>query len=130
MRVRCLSESVEPIPALPGRVPFLTVGNVYSVIAILVSVQPSGSTGPLLQLIDDGSDPSWHESKLFETVSTRVPSNWACKLLDTGGIHVAPSPWLETGFWDRWYDERYNQRLRGPATVAYEESLETILRES
>lgn len=131
MRVTCNSRARKSLPELPGLIHPLTVGREYVVTAILVSVDTREQrTEVLLQLIDDRGDPSWHPSELFTTTSSVIPSNWVAVIHENGALHEAPQSWLEAGFWERWYTERYGGRERGFATEIFERELEVIIRES
>lgn len=81
--------------------PWLSLGNEYRVLSILV---PSNGS-PLLRVIaDDGRTPILVEAELFEMSSQRIPDNWVGVIREGGVVELGPESWLESGFWERYFD--------------------------
>lgn len=79
----------------------------------------------MLQILDD-EGPTWWPMEMFESVSTRIPSNWIAQLRQDGSLHLAPESWLQPGFWEDFFD---NQR-EGDAADTFRRELEVIRREA
>lgn len=100
MKVRCIrifDARGNPVEQSP----WLTIGKVYLVLAVSFGTEP----GPSLRLIGDGQNGvalfRWKE---FEVVSSIVPPTWIIFPGLKSIVQLAPEPWTQPGFWERYYD--------------------------
>ena len=99
---------------------WVTIGKDYVVIEILVTPQ---KIVLFRYLSDDDDYPTLAESILFDSICTKMPSNWEVRLDETGGIHIAPRAWLRSGFWEDYFNGEIE------AIKQYEKELAGILSE-
>lgn len=52
----------------------------------------------------DGQTPALHDAQQFELVSSEIPSSWAVGFRAAEHLELGPRPWLEQGFWVRFFD--------------------------
>src|SRR3954467_12417400 len=102
MKVRCTKIVVIGGPRHGEQLaehPRLDVGKEYIVLAFSANPDPDDLLRVrLLVLAAPEQNPGWWPSEMFESVSTRVPSNWAVNVAAGGEIEVAPASWLRPGF--------------------------------
>ena len=109
----------EPIPADEQLKP----GDEFPVIAVQAD---QAAPWPIFLLVWHPTDGAlWWPGDMFETVDTTMPSNWVIQLHNDTSLHLAPKPWLQTGFW-----MDYAERRSEEAVQIFERELATILRES
>lgn len=80
--------------------PWITVDHEYTVVS--VAAQISGRVE--VQLINDTNNLGWFDADCFLTVDPAIPANWSAHISEGGSLKLAPSAWLEEGFWERYYD--------------------------
>jgi hypothetical protein len=136
VKARCLRILVGPYPtrqywdagpeAEASEHPGITVGNEYVVTHIKV-----GAYGHELGIInDDGVGSQW-PAVMFETTSTRIPSNWTAAIDEDGILAIAPGSWLVPGFWgDAYAKEPWTSEQRIGGARDYREQLAIIVREA
>jgi hypothetical protein len=99
---------------------WLTVGQIYTVLEILV--RPGHYI--LFRLIsDDANTPALFDSRQFEIVSNKIPSNWVA-VLHEQELHITPEKWLIPGFWEDYFDGV------AEATKNFEEEKRLIIKEA
>lgn len=98
---------------------WVQIGYEYVVIAIAAVPRKSVQ----FQILTEDSTPSWWDSQMFVTVSSRIPSNWVALISSGGNLDVAPQPWLEPGFWEKYFDGDAHAR------EVFDEELVKILSE-
>ena len=120
MKVLCTKIISPTIGEQVADSPWIQIGREYVVLAI--SAYPGRS--PLLQILADDNSPSWWDSEMFGTTSTRIPSVWVATVSDDGGVNFEPDRWRERGFWERYFDRD------GDAEAIFQEELAKILSEA
>jgi hypothetical protein len=97
---------------------WLTVGRDYVVLTILAL---PGSGGVRLRVLaDDGRTPILADSGLFAAENEPLPNSWVGPVTQRGALQLGPAAWLESGFWERFFD-------RDPAAVdAFHRELDTL----
>jgi hypothetical protein len=115
MRVRCYKTVVTSGPKMGDEIESasgLTVGGDYLVIAMSMDANPPGGRlAAWLQILDDNDEPQWVPTVMFETLSSTLPTNWVGLIHESGNVSVAPAPWLERGFWERFYGDGTPQQI-------------------
>jgi hypothetical protein len=102
----------------------LKIGDEFVVLSALIDGGPSTV---LLQLLHSDGDRSWYPAAMFETVSTKIPSNWVVQLRPDGSLHLAPEAWLQPGFFEGVVDGERDGRA---ARAILERELAIIVDES
>jgi|SRR5579883_2717404 len=105
MKVRCIDQN----KGYDGRETGsrLTIGREYQVLTM--HVEPN--RGFLFRIIgDDHFTPVLFSEKLFEITDHSMPSSWIFTKDARGVFRFSPRPWLEPGFWEKFFD-------RDPAAV-------------
>jgi hypothetical protein len=102
MKVRC----VRIINSVTGeemqRSPWLTIGRDYIVLSVDVYRDKEVS----FRLISDHSpSPAMFDSREFEVMSGRLPSNWVAWNDETGAFGLRPKKWLRPGFWEDYFND-------------------------
>lgn len=101
MRVRCIQTVSNTTDKTASRSPWLTPGREYVVLSILADT--SGQV--LYRLIsDDQRTPALFAATQFEVVSPTIPTTWCIRILEEGGLELAPVQWLRPGFWESYFD--------------------------
>jgi hypothetical protein len=80
---------------------WMTLNHEYTVLSLLMT--PKGPA-KLRIVADDGRTPILVEASGFSMTAQRLPSSWACVIREGGVVELGPSPWLEPGFWERYFD--------------------------
>jgi hypothetical protein len=80
---------------------WLTLHREYLVLAILAL---PGRSIKFRVLSDDGRTPILADSSLFAAPAQPLPESWAGTVTQDGVLELGPRPWLETGFWERFFD--------------------------
>lgn len=121
MKVLCIRVPV-PVEGMQlDSSPWITVDREYTVVA--VAAQVAGRVQ--VQLLNDTNSLGWFDADCFLTVDPAIPANWSARIGEGGALEMAPSAWLEEGFWERYYDadpdaqesvERELAIIRGEAT--------------
>jgi hypothetical protein len=101
MKVRCIriinSVTGEEIQSSP----WLTIRRDY----IVLSVDVDQNKEVLFRLISDNSpSPVLFNSRQFEVVDGRLPSNWVAWNDETGAFGLRPKEWLRPGFWEDYFN--------------------------
>ena|SRR5438552_11279295 len=99
MKVKCIRQQT----AGPGKKTegWISIGEEYNVLAIYIDAE----AGILLRLIaDDNFTPALFPGDLFQVSSVAIPRNWIVIRDDKGTFRFSPKPWLEPGFWDKFFD--------------------------
>jgi len=80
---------------------WLAAGKEYDVLCVYFDkVQ-----GVLLRIIgEDGMTPALFPGELFEFIDSGIPRNWRIIKDQAGTVRLSPSPWLERGFWEKFFD--------------------------
>jgi hypothetical protein len=71
---------------------------------VVLSILITPERGADFQIIDAHGGPSWWDARMFMSVDASVPPNWTIRVREGGLVELAPSPWLEDGFWERYFD--------------------------
>jgi hypothetical protein len=87
----------------------LTSGETYLVLAMLLATDPGGMQALVL---DNTRSPTWFDTTLFSTSTELIPPSWVARIDEDGAVHIAPAAWLESGFWEAFYDGPDELRLR------------------
>jgi hypothetical protein len=80
---------------------WLTLGHEYDVLSILIL---SKGTGKFRILADDGRTPFLADVAGFSAASQDLPDSWVAVVREGGAVEIGPRPWLELGFWERYFD--------------------------
>lgn len=102
MKVKCKTIYNEHTDQYQYTSPWLTIEKEYIVLAIEIS--PNKKI--LYRLIGDNSDkaPGLYDSKQFEIISGKLPSNWCISQINQGALDIGPVSWQPLGFWEDCYD--------------------------
>jgi len=99
MKVRCVS-----LLGADGRADkrsgWVKLGEVYHVLSILIEPEQT-----MLRLLGDQSVPALYEPKMFEVVSSIVPSVWTIASPNPGYLSIGPAAWSRPGFWEEYFDD-------------------------
>lgn len=96
MKVLCMS-----LGANRRSDPWLTINHEYLVLSILVT--PKGPA-KLRILSDDNRTPILVDATMFSGSSQPLPRTWVATIREGGSLELGPRPWLELGFWERYFD--------------------------
>lgn len=98
--------------------PWAEIGSEYVVLEL--SSKLGGRTW--LRILADGKMPHLLLAEMFETTSSRIPSNWSIHL--SGDLfNIRPKSWSRPGFWEEYFD-------REPSAVSdFERELALITAE-
>jgi hypothetical protein len=107
MKIRCMRQIDERTGAPIERSPWLTVGDIYHVLEIVVSER---GVIKFRLLGDDKRTPALHLSMQFELVSGFIPACWAVRFEADGSLKLAPNTWTERGFWERYFEGSARER--------------------
>jgi hypothetical protein len=84
-----------------GRDSWLALNHEYQVLSVLMT--PKGPA-KLRIIADDGRTPVLAAASLFAMSAQPLPPNWVVAIREGGAVELGPSPWLEPGFWERYFD--------------------------
>lgn len=73
----------------------------YDVIGVLTD--PVGRV-QLHILTDDDQSLAWFDSTHFRVIDGSLSRSWRARIHNDGALELAPSAWLDDGFWERYYD--------------------------
>lgn len=80
--------------------PWLTVGRIYTVLAIGVD-----DSGVKFRIIgDDGQTPGLHKAIQFDLVSGDIPASWVVSYVPEKLMELGPAAWAKAGFWEDYFD--------------------------
>ena len=100
---------------------WLTKGKEY----IILELEIDAGKDILYRLVGDNSDqsPGLYDSRQFEVVSEKLPSNWIIHQVKSGLLNIGPKPWQEPGFWEDCYDHdpKALEIYKREARIIYEE---------
>lgn len=91
-----------------SRSAWLTLDQEYLLLALLAV---PGRRIKFRVLSDDGRTPILADSRMFAAPIQRLPESWVATVTQDGVVELGPAPWLESGFWERYFD-------RDPEAVA------------
>ncbi|HEU5047679.1 MAG TPA: hypothetical protein VFT64_07540 [Rickettsiales bacterium] len=117
MKVRCI-KVLNGVGEEVKESPWITLNTIYDVIEISISQTPEYRT--YLRLITENPIPAIYSLEQVELVDGSIPSNWIIQMYPPGTISLAPKPWLEPGFWERYFD--YDPK----AIKIYEEEIQKM----
>jgi hypothetical protein len=80
---------------------WLTLNQEYQVLSVLMT--PRGPA-KFRVVADDGRTPILADSTLFAMSSQKLPQSWVFAVREGGVVALGPPQWLETGFWERYFD--------------------------
>ena len=102
MKVKCKNIFNEHTKQFENTNLWLTIGKYY--IVLEVEIYPGKEV--LYRLVGDNSDesPGLYDSKQFEIVSDKIPTNWKITQLKSGTLNLGPVKWQKLGFWENCYD--------------------------
>jgi hypothetical protein len=80
---------------------WLTINHEYLVLSILALPE---KTILFRVMADDTRTPILAESSLFAAASQPLPDNWVVAVREGGVVELGPRDWLDTGFWERFFD--------------------------
>lgn len=88
----------------------LTLGTVYTVLGMSISLEPDYAEHPTSVLIvrEQGS-PLWVNIDVFELIDSRVSKYWEV-LLDEQNICLLPPEMRDTHFVESWYDDHLEEK--------------------
>lgn len=100
MKVRCI-KLLGAREQLESTSSWLTVGKVYDVLSLEFE-----SKGPRhVRLVGDGRNGvALFPLESFEVVSATIPLSWVACWNADGLFQLAPSRWMQDGFWEKYYD--------------------------
>ena len=82
--------------------PWLKKGETYTVLSLYA--EKMGVSYRILS--GDPPTPVLHSAKIFEVLDGSIPSSWRVGINDAGEfMELTPEPWLEPGFWERYFDQ-------------------------
>jgi hypothetical protein len=105
----------------------VTIGRDYVVLAMSVRK----AQVMLMVVAEDTGMPAWLPSSEFDLVADEIPSTWRIRLgasASPNEIHIAPQPWLETGFYEDLWGDGDTRAIIAQEVFARE--MEVILSES
>jgi len=101
MRVVCVQLTNPNTGLTESTSPWLDLDTEYEVLEVYA--YPGGRIDLRIAAKDAGT-PALFDSELFMTVDERIPPNWIARVREGGTVEFGPSTWLETGFWERFFD--------------------------
>jgi len=79
---------------------WVKLGAIYQVLTIWVDER-----GVAFRIISERDEsPGLHPLEMFEIVSPIIPPNWVIASPSPGCLSLAPEPWTQKGFWERYFD--------------------------
>lgn len=78
--------------------PWLTVGNIYVVLALTLKFD---EITKILVESDENNTPQDFYFNQFELVDDKEPKNWISQIAPNDEVWKAPASWLKEGFWDK-----------------------------
>jgi hypothetical protein len=79
---------------------WLTHNREYQVLSVQVATK-----GPAeLRIIADNGTPILVAATMFAMCPESPPPNWVVQIRENGVVDFGPLPWLELGFWERYFD--------------------------
>src|SRR4051812_1975447 len=79
---------------------WVKLGAIYHVLSV-----SADERGVEFRIIPRGYEsPNLHQSEMFEIVSPIIPPNWVITSPAPGCLSLAPEPWTQKGFWERYFD--------------------------
>lgn len=100
MKVECVQPPMVA-PAVEAESSWVAVHSVYPVLALLAK---SDGRVQLLITTDEPHSYGWFDALYFRTVDESMPANWIARVHPGGLLEIAPSAWMEVGFWESYYD--------------------------
>jgi hypothetical protein len=100
---------------------WLTLNHEYQVLSILMT--PKGPA-KLRMIADDGRTPVLTDASLFVMSAQPFPPNWVVAIGEGGVVELGPTPWLEPGFWERYFDSDADAILQFQEEIMRMESAE------
>lgn len=79
---------------------WLTLGRDYLVLA--AEMPPRGPAR--LRVIADDDTPILASASLFAVNAQELPRTWVFAVREGGVVELGPRPWIESGFWERYFD--------------------------
>lgn len=100
MRVKCTKPETDKVTNT-AKEGWLTVGREYDVLAVYFD----RTQGTLFRIIgNDTFTPALFPLEILEITDSRIPQNWVLEKDSSGVLRLSPKAWLETGYWDRFFD--------------------------
>jgi hypothetical protein len=84
-----------------GRDPWITLNHEYQVLSVLMT--PKGPA-KLRIIADEGRTPILADAAMFAMSPQPLPPSWVFAIREGGVVELGPQPWLEPGFWERYFD--------------------------
>jgi hypothetical protein len=76
------------------------IGATYPVLSIEVDPE-----GPRFRMLGkDRHTPALFRPEMFEIASPIIPPTCVVATIAPGAFHLAPEPWTQKGFWERYFD--------------------------
>ncbi len=101
MKVECIKITDPETGSFIEKNSWLTVGNVYQVLSVLIA---DSSSVEYRLLSDDGYTPGIYEASQFKILSNKLALSWVCNYEDGVYFELAPKPWIRSGFWEDYFD--------------------------
>lgn len=77
----------------------MTIGEEYDVLSIEID-----QGGAKFRILTPDGTPALFDAVMFVTTQGAIPTNWAVRVGEGGVIDFGPGPWIEPGFWERYFD--------------------------
>jgi hypothetical protein len=119
MKVRCVKR-INPITGKQAASDsWLTIGRSYVVLSVSIELR----RGISYRIIaNDNTTPALFDSRQFEIVDPKIPSNWAISVAE-GRFILSPLAWTRRGFWEDFFNSNVD------AMRAFEEGKRAIMLE-
>lgn len=122
MKVRCV-KIINPVTGeTEDTNPWVRKGKEYVVLEVVAA--PGRHIDFRVVTDDDARTPGLHSAEMFESVSSRVPSNWVIQVEKGGVVTIGPERWLRRGFWEDYFDQKPD------AIAVYAEELDRVVAEA
>jgi hypothetical protein len=100
MKVLCVNiispVTLREVPAHPG----VKRLEEYDVLEMLVLP----GRGAKFRILTDDGVPALFDAAMFVTTAAAIPRHWVMSAREGGLVKLGPAPWLEPGFWERYFD--------------------------
>jgi hypothetical protein len=84
------------VPAHPG----VTLHEEYDVLEMRVTP----GRGATFRILTDDGMPALYDAAMFVATAAAIPRHWVMSVREGGLVKLGPAPWLEPGFWERYFD--------------------------
>jgi len=78
---------------------------------VVLEIHVEPGQGAAFRIIPKDGTPALFEAAMFMTTDQGIPDTWEARVREGGIVHIAPTAWLQSGFWERFFD-------RDPEAVA------------